>query len=142
MRPTAKLTVRFLVVLTVVILIFTAFEGCQVIRSETMAVVIVGDWGKFGRHHYPRNQSDRLMLEVDFWRQSSWWGRYDKPWGGWLPRHTNYQVLRQMTGMELPEDPDLWEAWIRKNGEDIVWDDRLGRYALPKGIVQNSERKS
>ena len=72
----------------------------------------------------------RLQQEVAFWRESSWWGRYDEFRGGWQPRHLNYEVLRRLTGLDLPEDPVLWEAWIQKHGEDLSWEDRLGRYVL------------
>ena len=57
---------------------------------------------------------------VATWRQAPWYGEWD-PRYGWIPRRARYEFARLVTGRDLGDDPDAWEAWFREH-PNLVWD--------------------
>ena len=65
-----------------------------------------------------------LSLEIQFWQECPFYGR----WYGsqWYPRRTHFEVLRCITGLDLPNDPSAWESWFKAH-PNLVWEEKRKR---------------
>ena len=69
-------------------------------------------------------ECERFIQE---WRDTPWHGgRYVLDEHLWMPKRSYYEILRNLTGAYLPDDPDCWENWVRAHPR-LVWDANRGR---------------
>jgi len=74
------------------------------------------------------------------WRRSPWWGEWvcdnNDPFAPqkthvWVPRRFYYERFRVISGDDVGNDPDAWEAWFKAH-PNLEWDETQKRLVEPK----------
>ncbi len=121
--------IRTSVVLTALLCLGTAGYAGQVWRARKMADRIATVTALSQSFDTPI-QINGIEI-VNAWRDTPW---YSNSWNGtmgWCPRRTYFEYLRLLTGLNLPNNPDIWEAYFKAH-PNLVWDDRLHRLVDPQ----------
>ncbi len=69
-----------------------------------------------------------LASHLRMWRRTPWYGSYEPLGTGicWIPPGYYLDMLKRVTGQDLPNNPDVWEAWFNTH-PNLVWDEKLKR---------------
>ncbi len=129
--------VRSLVILAALLCLGMAGYAGQVwwarrIANSTYGAICAFDEMSHGASPYCMGSQEFFTA----WRACPWWGYLgENPRTGsprWHPQRAFLEHLRSISGVNLPNAPDAWEAWFKAHPE-LVWDDKLKRLVDPKG---------